>query len=80
MKFSQEMLMAYADGELDAQTRQAIEAEMAADPLTPSNRHSDRNGARRMADPLILRRLYDTRRGNLPRSWEENDRTSRIYE
>lgn len=32
MKFSQEMLMAYADGELDAQTRQAIEAEMAADP------------------------------------------------
>jgi hypothetical protein len=33
MKFSHEMLMAYADGELDAQTRQAIEAEMAADPL-----------------------------------------------
>jgi hypothetical protein len=33
MKFSQEVLMAYADGELDAPTRQAIEAEMAADPL-----------------------------------------------
>ena len=33
MKFSQEMLMAYADGELDAPTRQAIETEMAADPL-----------------------------------------------
>lgn len=32
MKFSQEMLMAYADGELDAQTRRAIEAEMAVDP------------------------------------------------
>ena len=32
MKFSQEMLMAYADGELDAQTRGAIEAEMAVDP------------------------------------------------
>lgn len=32
MKFSQEMLMAYADGELDAQTRQTIEAEMAVDP------------------------------------------------
>lgn len=32
MKFSQETLMAYADGELDAQTRQAIEAEMAVDP------------------------------------------------
>jgi hypothetical protein len=31
MKFSQEMLMAYADGELDAQTRRAIEAEMAVD-------------------------------------------------
>lgn len=32
MKFSQEILMAYADGELDAQTRQAIEVEMAVDP------------------------------------------------
>jgi hypothetical protein len=32
MKFSQEMLMAYADGELDAETRRAIEAEMAVDP------------------------------------------------
>lgn len=32
MKFSQEMLMAYADGELDAETRRAIEAEMALDP------------------------------------------------
>jgi hypothetical protein len=32
MKFSQETLMAYADGELDAPTRQAIEAEMAVDP------------------------------------------------
>ncbi len=32
MKFSQETLMAYADGELDADTRRAIEAEMAVDP------------------------------------------------
>jgi hypothetical protein len=32
MKFSQETLMAYADGELDAQTRREIEAEMATDP------------------------------------------------
>ena len=32
MKFSQEMLMAYADGELADETRRAIEAEMAVDP------------------------------------------------
>ena len=32
MKFSQETLMAYADGELDSETRRAIEAEMAVDP------------------------------------------------
>jgi hypothetical protein len=32
MKFTPEMLMAYADGELDAATRRAIEAEMAVDP------------------------------------------------
>lgn len=32
MKFSSETLMAYADGELDAAMRTAVEAEMAADP------------------------------------------------
>jgi hypothetical protein len=32
MKFSQETLMAYADGELDAETRRAVETEMAIDP------------------------------------------------
>lgn len=32
MKFSHDMLMAYADGELDRETRRAIEAEMAIDP------------------------------------------------
>ena len=32
MTFSEETLMAYADNELDAQTRTAVEAAMAADP------------------------------------------------
>ena len=44
MKFSEETLMAYADGELDAETRAAIEREMAADP----------DIARRVAQHLLL--------------------------
>jgi len=32
MKFSEETLMAYADDELDTQTRSAVEAAMATDP------------------------------------------------
>jgi len=32
MKFSEETLMAYADNELDSQTRSAVEAAMATDP------------------------------------------------
>ena len=32
MKFSEETLMAYADNELDAQTRTAVEEAMATDP------------------------------------------------
>jgi hypothetical protein len=41
MKFSQEVLMAYADGELDAATRAAVEAAMAEDPaiVTEIERH-----------------------------------------
>ncbi len=46
MKFSEETLMAYADGELDAETRAAIERRMAADP----------DIARRVAQHLMLAR------------------------
>ncbi len=46
MKFSEETLMAYADGELDAETRAAIDGEMAADPEI----------ARRVAQHLLLAR------------------------
>ena len=44
MKFSEETLMAYADGELDVETRTAIEGEMAA----------DADIARRVAQQLLL--------------------------
>jgi hypothetical protein len=47
MRFSDETLMAYADGELDAETRAAVDAAMANDPdladaiaLTIENRHA----------------------------------------
>jgi hypothetical protein len=45
MTFSEEILMAYADNELDAQTRTAVEAAMAADPEV----------ARRVAQHKVLR-------------------------
>lgn len=56
MKFSDETLMAYADGELDVATRAAIEAGMASDPQIAQavERHrSMRRDLRAAFDPLL---------------------------
>jgi hypothetical protein len=53
MTFSEEVLMAYADNELDAQTRAAVEAAMAADPEIA------RRVARHKALRTRLRVAYD---------------------
>lgn len=56
MKFSEETLMAYADGELDPQARTAVEAAMAADPEIAGRvaRHKALRGKLRSAfDPVL---------------------------
>lgn len=56
MKFSDEFLMAYADGELDAETRAEIEAAAAADPRIAEaiDRHqATRDLLRRGFDPIL---------------------------
>ena len=56
MKFSEEILMAYADGELDAATRAAIEAAMASDPelaASVSRHRATRELLRRGFDPIL---------------------------
>jgi hypothetical protein len=56
MKFSDETLMAYADGELDAATRAAIEEEMANDPRIAQaieRHHSLRRDLRAAFDPML---------------------------
>jgi hypothetical protein len=70
MTFSEETLMAYADNELDAQTRSAVEAAMATDPEIARRvaRHKALRGRLRMAFDRILdepppQRLIDAARG-----------------
>jgi hypothetical protein len=56
MTFSDETLMAYADDELDAQTRAAVEAAMAADPEIARRvaQHKDLRGKLRLAFDKVL--------------------------
>lgn len=70
MTFSEETLMAYADNELDAQTRSAVEAAMAADPEIARRiaRHKALRGRLRVAYDKVLnepapQRLIDAARG-----------------
>lgn len=70
MKFSEETLMAYADNELDAQTRSAVEAAMATDPEVARRvaKHKALRGKLRAAFDEVLdepppQRLVDTARG-----------------
>jgi hypothetical protein len=56
MTFSEETLMAYADNELDAQTRAAVEAAMAADPEIARRvaRHKALRGKLRLAFDNVI--------------------------
>jgi hypothetical protein len=70
MTFSEETLMAYADDELDAQTRSAVEAAMAADPEIARRvaQHKALRGRLRMVFDKVLeepppQRLIDAARG-----------------
>jgi len=70
MTFSEETLMAYADNELDAQTRTAVEAAMAKDPELARRvaQHKALRGKLRVAFDKTLQepipqRLVDTARG-----------------
>jgi hypothetical protein len=70
MTFSEETLMAYADNELDAQTRQAVEAAMAADPELARRvaQHKALRGKLRVVfdktlEEPVPQRLVDTARG-----------------
>lgn len=70
MTFSEETLMAYADNELDAQTRKAVEAAMAVDPEVARRvaQHKALRGRLRLAfnnviDEPIPQRLIDAARG-----------------
>jgi hypothetical protein len=70
MNFSEETLMAYADNELDSQTRTAVEAAMAADPEIARRvaRHKALRGKLRLAYDNVLnepapQRLVNAARG-----------------
>jgi hypothetical protein len=70
MTFSEETLMAYADNELDAQTRKAVEAAMAVDPEVARRvaQHKALRGKLRLAfdnviDERTPQRLIDAARG-----------------
>jgi hypothetical protein len=70
MTFSEETLMAYADNELDAQTRSAVEAAMASDPEIARRvaRHQALRSKLRVVFDKVLdepppQRLVDTARG-----------------
>jgi len=82
MKFSDETLMAYADGELDAQTREAIERAMATDPDIAQSvaRHKAlrerlRNGFASVLDERVPERLHAVARA-VPNKTRPNNVTN----